>query len=423
MHRLPSATAPARSGPLAAPVPGSLHGIALAGSATLLGLLLAPAARAQSTTAMAADSLTVASSVRPDSATPAAAAPAAEVPPFFREVQANAYVSLGYSYNANRPGTRRNGLRVFDQYDNTLGVDVAEVVLQRPVTKAGDAGFRVDLTAGSGSPESGQALGLSLGRNADLQQAFASYVVPVGSGLRLDAGKFTTHVGYEVYDGFDGYNSQYSRSLLFNYAGPFTHTGAKASYSFNSRVSAMVAVLNGWDNAEDNNRGKSVGAQLALVPVAPVAVYLNYVGGPEKTDTSGYMRNVFDVAATWKVVPRLSLGVNGIYGQENDASLAAPGDDAVWSGVAGYATVDATSRFALGLRGETMRDEGGTRFGLGEAVTVRELTLTPTYRVTDRIVIRADARFDSANQSLFIKDDGLLRKRQTTVAGNVMLLY
>ena len=79
------------------------------------------------------------------------------------------------------------------------------------------------------------------------------------------------------------------------------------------------------------------------VPAAPVAVFLNYVGGPEKTDTSGYMRNVFDVAATWKVAPRLGLGVNGIYGQEKAASLAAPGDDAVWGGVAGYASVDATS--------------------------------------------------------------------------------
>jgi hypothetical protein len=392
-------------------------------AAALAAALCGARASAQQATGAA---VVAAAAAPADSAAPPAAAvapTATALPAFLSSIQANAYVSLGYSYNANRPGTRRNGLRVFDQYDNTLGVDVAELVLQRAVARPGDAGFRVDLTAGTGSPQSGQAAGLSLGQNADLQQAFVSYVAPVGSGLRVDAGKFVTHVGYEVYDGYDGYDSQYTRSLLFNYAGPFTHTGAKASYTFSRHVSAMVGVLNGWDNAVDNNGGKSVGAQIVLTPAAPVAVYLNYMGGPEKTDTSGYRRNVYDVAASWQLRPGLTLGADGVYGTERGASLVEPGGDATWRGVAGYVTVSATPRLALGLRGESMRDAGGTRFGLGERATVSEITLTPTYKVSDRVVVRGDARIDRSSRPMFIREAGALRRQQATFAGNVIFVY
>ena len=54
----------------------------------------------------------------------------------------------------------------------------------------------------------------------DVQQAFASWIAPVGSGLRLDFGKFVTHFGYEVIQGYDGWNDNATRSQLFGFAIP-----------------------------------------------------------------------------------------------------------------------------------------------------------------------------------------------------------
>src|SRR5256714_212565 len=93
----------------------------------------------------------------------------------------------------------------------------------------------------------------------DLQQAFVTYIAPIGSGLRFDVGKYVTHLGYEVIEGYDGYGDNYSRSILFGYAIPFTHTGLKASYGFSSKVAAMFEVVNGWDLVRDNNLSKSFG--------------------------------------------------------------------------------------------------------------------------------------------------------------------
>ncbi len=203
------------------------------------------------------------------------------IPAFFRDIQANAFVSFGDTYNLNSPSDQLNGLRFFDNRANSMGLDGAELVIQKAVAKAGDAGFRVDLVAGTALAKA-QASGLNLGTSGDLQQAFFSYIAPAGTGLRFDVGKFVTSMGYELIEGYDGYNTNYSRGLLFNYAIPLTHTGVKATYSFSPKVSLMGIVTNGWDDAVDNNSSKSVGGMLTIPPADPVAPHFNYLGRPEK---------------------------------------------------------------------------------------------------------------------------------------------
>src|SRR5947199_34566 len=78
-------------------------------------------------------------------------------------------------------------------------------------------------------------------------------------------------------DGYDGYNDNFSRSLLFTFAIPFTHTGLKLSYAFNDKIAASVMLVNGWDNVLDNNSAKSFGVSVALTPVGPLAIYVNYI--------------------------------------------------------------------------------------------------------------------------------------------------
>src|SRR5215510_5232066 len=130
--------------------------------------------------------------------------------PWWEQITLDGFVSTTYSYNFNRPADRINRFRVFDFDDNTFKIDVAELVVQKAVSGVGEAGFRIDLEAGGSIPRVSSATGLfrdsSEAEDFDLQQAFVSYVAPVGRGLRFDFGKFVTHHGYEVIEGYDGYN-------------------------------------------------------------------------------------------------------------------------------------------------------------------------------------------------------------------------
>jgi hypothetical protein len=346
---------------------------------------------------------------------------AAALPKWFDEVTVNAFVSTAYEYNGNRPTTGASSYRVFDFNDNSFNLDVAELVVQIAASKPNDAGFRVDFAAGNSIPQISKSQDQTAAQ-FDLQQAFASYIAPLGSGLRFDVGKYITHMGYEVIEGYDGYNDNYSRSILFGYAIPFTHTGVKASYAFSSKVAGMIEVVNGWDLLRDNNRSKSVGAQLSLTPIAPLSVLLNWIGGPELANDNHTKRNVFDLVAILKPTKTLTLGLNGDYGKEDGTSRVNPGSDAVCKGLAGYATLALTDKFSVALRGETFHDEGGVRLGTGINATLSEGTLTPTYKFTDHVLLRGEVRYDTANQPILTKR-GTLANKQTTVGANVIFVY
>ena len=385
-----------------------------------LGLMLALTTFAN--VASAQTTLAASDSASTSAAKDSAAATAQAVPSFFRDVQANAFASFGYINNLNQPQSQSIGLRYFDNRANTFSVDIAELVVQKAVAKAGEAGFRLDLTAGTFAGLT-QSAGLRIGESADLQQAFVSYIAPLGTGLRFDVGKFVTHMGYELIEGYDGYNDNYSRSLLFNYAIPLTHTGIKASYSITPRVALTAMVVNGWDVAVDNNKSKSIGAQLAIKPVDPVAFYVNYIGGPENEADNSSLRHVVDLIATLTVNPMLSLGVNADFGTEDGTSAIRPGANGKWSGFAGYAKISTPGPFSLGLRAETFKDEGGTRLGVGEA-RVNEFTITPTLKFGNNFVLRAEGRYDhSSDVEVFEDDRGLLKKGQGTVGLNAIWVY
>ena len=346
---------------------------------------------------------------------------AAALPKWFDEIAVNAFVSTAYEYNGNRPTTGTSSYRVFDFIDNSFNLDVAELVVQIAPVKPNDAGFRVDFAAGNSIPQVTKSQDQAVAQ-FDLQQLFVSYIAPIGSGLRFDFGKYVTHLGYEVIEGYDGYNDNYSRSVLFGYAIPFTHTGVKASYAFSSKVSAMVEVVNGWDLVRDNNHSKSVGAQVSVTPVAPLSVLLNWIGGPELANDNHTKRNVFDVVAILKPTKILTLGVNGDYGVEDGTSTVNPGSNATWKGIAGYATVAITNKFSVALRGETFHDEDGVRLATGSNATLSEGTLTPAFKFTDNVLLRGEVRFDRANQPILAKR-GTLAERQATVGANVIFVY
>ena len=417
LHRIPEvarmSVPPSRAGPA--------RRILLSGA--MLALAVAASAGGQEAKAQGAQLIAAplsradSSKTTPDSTTKAAAA----LPKWFDELAVNAFVSTAYEYNSNRPTTGASSYRVFDFSDNSFKLDVAELVVQIAASKPNDAGFRVDLAAGNSIPKIAKTQDQTAAQ-FDLQQAFASYIAPLGSGLRFDVGKYVTHMGYEVIEGYDGYNDNYSRSILFGYAIPFTHTGVKASYSFSSKVAGMIEVVNGWDLLRDNNRSKSVGAQLALTPVAPLSVLLNWIGGPELPNDNHTKRNVFDLVAIFKPTKTLTLGLNGDYGIEDGTSLVNPGSDAVCKGLAGYATLALTDKFSVALRGETFHDEGGVRLGTGINATLSEGTLTPTYKFTDHVLLRGEVRFDKANRPILTKR-ATLGDRQTTVGANVIFVY
>ncbi|MGH8583788.1 MAG: outer membrane beta-barrel protein [Gammaproteobacteria bacterium] len=379
-----------------------------------------------------------------------AAAPkeeAASLPDWIDEIELHGFLSLGYVWNFNEPDSDINTQRFFDSRHNAFRVHDFEFSVLKAAADPGSVGFRVDLDVGSDIPRVIHSVGLLENEvdsvtgdvdfeDFDVRQAFASYNAPLGKGLTIDIGKFITHFGLEVIEGWPGYNDNYSRSYDFAFAIPFTHTGIRATYPVNDKLSLMAMVVNGWDQVDDINGQKGYGGQIGFFPMEGMSFYFNYLGSPEQSDQDSDWRHLFGL--TWVVkplptaLPDFTLSGTYDYGYEENLG----GDDVEWSAAQGVLRYDFTPWFYLALRGEWMDDEDGVRIipclaGAGcdgflsgySGQVVWALTLTPTFKIGDHLVVRPEFRYDDSNQEVFEDEGDDTKNSQTTVGLNVIYSY
>lgn len=361
-------------------------------------------------------------------------------------IKISGLLDTSYTYNINSPGryyvngagpnnsNRRNGYRVFDTEADSFNVDLFELVVEKPVADKGDAGFRVDLdfgkTAGilkSGTigPEERNWAGAGSNQtDFEVQQAYVTYRLPVGNGLDISLGKFVTLLGAEVIEAPSNYNI--SRSYLFGYAIPFTHTGVRLQYPINDKLSATLGINNGWDNVNDNNHGKSVEGQLAFNFSEKYQLYVNGIYGSEQDDRDGPKRGVIDLVGILKPIDKLTLQLNFDYGSEKGAyTFGGVTKRAEWEGFSMVANYDFTDKFSLSGRWEYFDDQDGYRLDggkpagapslLDKGALVKEYTLTGHYHFTPNMAVRAEYRHDDADKEIFV-DKQDLSDTQDTVA-------
>jgi hypothetical protein len=327
-------------------------------------------------------------------------------------VEVKGYVEAQYNYNFNDPVTQTNAFRVFDTSANAFTFNMAELSLM----KSSDAGTGFGLVLNYGLDAdliaSAPVFTTATVSDFNVQQAFITQKVL--GGMELKFGKYATLAGAEVIEGPNNYNI--SRSYLFGLAIPFTHTGVRASTSMGA-LSAVLGLNNGWDLMNDNNKGKTLEAQVGLTPMDMLSAYITGYYGPEVTDATvpdSDARSVVDIVATLKPMDGLAVVFNYDRGSQADAGGAGTGS-ALWQGYALYANLGLGEKHAVTLRGEVFDDQDG--FRTGTAQTLREITLTFSSKAMENLEWRAELRHDESNQDVFSDDQGpATEDAQNTVA-------
>ena len=367
------------------------------------------------------------------------AVPTLELPSGLAGIQMSGYVDSSFGYSFNEPSSATattNRARVFDTQANGFTLQAAELVLEKPLSNETPIGFRTDLFFGDDA-ELIHSTGLgnvspAVGENPqafDLQQAYVTARAPIGEGLDFKVGKFVTLLGAEVIESPANWN--FSRSFLFGYAIPFTHTGALVSYPLLGELgSTTVGVVNGWDIVDDNNQGKSLIGNLTLTPMQGVTLAFNGITGPERAADNKNDRTVFDSVVTYQPIEPLTLMANYDYGHESSMTQGAPGtpgfDTANWQGLALYAKYDLTPTWSLAGRWEWFDDSDNVRLGLSSAngvanddIDYYEWTLTSQWQLYSHLIGRLEYRHDKADEAVFLRHDGFTHY-QDTVAGELI---
>lgn len=355
------------------------------------------------------------------------AAPATPAPPP-KTIQFSGYAAAAYEHF----GTSSNlGYRVFDTHPEAFNLQAVNIktVITLP------AGLGITAESVFGTDADGLASnGTSKTDGFDLPQAYVSYNK---GGFTLIAGRFASLAGAEVFQ--DPTDYEFSRSFLYGYAEPFTHTGVRATYAFDGgKYTLNAGANNGWDDIKFVGKKKTFefGPTIVISPAFTLAASTyngqdftnNYAGGAIRNNGDVGERALYDFVLTSKATPSLTFVSNYDNGNQqnvlqrdtqgatildqNASPLLGSGHFTGFSQIADY---QYNAKFGLALRGEVFHDGAGSRLS-GPDQFLREGTATIAYTPSTPLLFRVEYRVDGSNQNTFATTQGGFVKHQNSVA-------
>jgi len=325
-------------------------------------------------------------------------------------IEIGGYIDTSYTYSNNGMPVE---YRAFDTNPSDFNVQMLEL----SISKQPEKGFGGVIVLNAGQDANVISADGSTGDFFDVQQAFVSYKA---GGAHLMFGKFATLIGAEVIESPNNLN--FSRSILFFNAIPFTHTGVRLHYETGGSFAFSLGVNNGWDNVPDNNKQKSAEWAVSFAPSDKIYISVQGIVGSEPTGAGNdALRNLIDVVAQWQITNALSLMLNYDYGTQKEATGIATAK-AKWSGLALYANYDFSETWRATVRWEYFKDDNGFKTGIAQKLN--EATLTVAYMPMESVEIRGEARRDWSDvKTSFAKSSGISTKSVVTAALEAIYKY
>jgi hypothetical protein len=342
-----------------------------------------------------------------------------------------------YGYNFNHPVGRVNLLRANDPLSDNFSLNQAVVMVERAPDPSAQRrfGYRLDLMFGQQTEilQGSTSIEPRPQVYRNIFQAYGSYVLPLGSGLQVDFGKFSSALGVEGSYTKDQLN--YSRSYFYNFL-PFYHEGIRATYNLSPKLGLQYWLVNGANQTEDFNGFKSQAVLLTVKPTSNISWNVNYYEGQEQRDVNPLYNpglpglptqpglsidpitdrhdgrlHVLDSYATFNLGPKWSATLEGDYVINRAAANAAP--TRVYGGV-GYLHRQLTNQFSLNGRFEYLADKGGLFSGAQQ--DLKDVTITGVLQPVDGFQTRLEYRRDFSNRLFFLTNNpAILSGAQNTL--------
>jgi hypothetical protein len=264
-----------------------------------------------------------------------------------------------------------NNKTSFTNSYNTLKLGMASLKIDEAI---GKFGATLDVGAGKRAEEFSYN---DNGVATAIKQAYVSYAL--NSTIKISAGKWATHVGYELLDAYA--NRNYSMSYGFSY-GPFFHTGIKADIALGGKSAAMIGIAQPTDFVSTSSPDKIIIAQFSTATKDDkLKGYLNYQGGKDKSQ--------FDLVLNGVVTSKIGINYDGTI-----ANIAG----ANWTSNAIYVNYDPTSLIGFTWRSELFDD---SKSAVGVGTSIFQNTLSANIHLS-KFTIIPEFRFDNAKDKIFV---------------------
>jgi hypothetical protein len=278
----------------------------------------------------------------------------------------------------------------------------------------------------------------------DIPDAYVDFGIPVGTGLRVRAGRF------EFFKPIDP-NERifYSTTFVYDNALPFTNTGVTLAYNVSADFGIEAGFSRGYNVTVDDDNGSIdfIGKAHAFLTKTTELIATGSVGPelPQKfpqsprfgppvpaPNTDAYT-TLIDIAVDQKLSRQATLIVDGVYSRQFgsgytngyiafSSSDGVPGTirlNAQYYGVNGTLVYKINSFISLAGRAEWLRDDGGllsgARRSLYEGTFGATITPFPNSALGQNFRFRPEVRYDYSNVPFFGNTAlPVLRKDQLT---------
>jgi hypothetical protein len=306
------------------------------------------------------------------------------------------FADIGYLYDFNDPSNHLFRSRGTTFRVNEVDLNMAVIYLKKPVSDSSRWGTELTLQAGKDSEAFGfSAMAPNLAGSRWLRHLGPmniSYVAPVGNGLTVQGGIFSSLIGYDSLYAKDNFN--YTRPWGADFT-PYLMLGVNVSYPLTKKLSGTLFLVNGYWHLADANSVPSTGAQAAYKPSDHMTLKETAIYGPHQSDTAlEFWRFLSDSIVEWKG-KQLTTAFEFFAGTER--VLATGNPRALWVSSQLPVHWAVNSHFSVTVRPEVYWDRDGRTTGFSQ--TVKANTTTLEYRIPYRqttAIVRLEHRIDDS---------------------------
>lgn len=310
--------------------------------------------------------------------------------------QYGTFLDAGYLLDFNHPGNqlfRSRGTTY--KLDEPL-IDMAGAYIRKTPSEQSRWGLEATVQAGQDTRVFGfSATAPNLAGYRGLRHlgpTDVSYLLPVGKGLTIQGGIFSSLIGIDSLYAKDNYS--YTRPWGADFT-PYLMLGVNGSYPLTKKVTLTGFVVNGYWHLANANSVPSWGGQLAYQATEHWSMKQTFLVGPHQSQTGlKDWRFLSDTILQWKRAA-LSAGFEFQGATEKVATSGSP--RAAWVSSQSPVHYAIDKHWSVTVRPEVAWDSDGR--WTGYAQTVKAVTSTVEYRVPYKeaaAIFRLEHRFDNS---------------------------
>ena len=310
--------------------------------------------------------------------------------------QYGGFVDLAYPLDFNHPANHLFRSRGTAFRTDSVWLDMAGFYVRKRPSEDSRWGAEATVQAGKDdeffgfSATAPNIAGFKLLRH--LGPTNVSYLAPVGKGLTVQAGIFSSLIGYDSLYAKDNFN--YTRPWGADFT-PYFMMGANASYPFTEKLTGTFFLVNGYWHLARANSAPSAGGQIAYKLTPRVTLKETTLLGSHQRNTDfEFWRFLTDTIVERKT-EKITFASEYIFSTEK---VDAPGKPRAlmmsWQLPTHWAV---NNRWSLSFRPEVFWDRDG-RWTLARQ-TVKAFTSAVEYRLPYRwvtTIFRLEHRFDDS---------------------------